>query len=469
MGNIGAASYDLTNSTLQVSENETIGGFEFPAIFIQDGGTNMGGNLFLESSSEYDFYGGNFVCFVFFNGGVFNQWGGNINDLDGPWQGQYNLAGGTLTTGGLGLPSGGYYGEGGFNSLQTGGTNIVGGIALGGAGRGTYTLTNGTLMASSLDVGIFESPIDVYSDSGNTFIQSGGYHTNGAVSINGLNNGYYGVFLSYYQLSGGTLATPSISVNVRQFAQSEGTNDEGVISFNDDAANFNENNGSAYVFSGGELIAGTVSLTGATFVHSGGALGSPTVIILTNGVWNEETNGAQLGQLQLGAGSNSIISFSTGSSVLQFTDSSGVPWATNGLLTVKNWNGSLYGGGQQQLVFGDSQTALTTQQLAEVQFQSPAGLASGTYPARILADGEVVPDSGSSLPPNIELLSGRSNGAFSMAVQGNAGQNYELDASTDLAHWVTMSTQSNSTGTVNFSDNGASNYPQRFYRARASD
>jgi hypothetical protein len=91
------------------------------------------------------------------------------------------------------------------------------------------------------------------------------------------------------------------------------------------------------------------------------------------------------------------------------------------------------------------------------------------YPARILADGEVVPNSGSSLPPNIELLSGQSNGGLSMTLQGNAGPVYEIDASTDLVHWVTMSTQSNSTGTANFSDNSASNYPQRFYRARASD
>jgi hypothetical protein len=458
LGNIGAGSYDLTNSSLQVYNNETIGGFGYPAMFNQNGGSNTAGNLFLEDSGEYDFYGGYFGCPLYFEGGTFNQWGGTINGLIAPWDGVYSLAGGTFIAGGLSLPSGGYDGEGNFEFSQTGGTNYVGNISLGGGGGGTYTLTDGTLVASSLDVGVFHNPIDAYSDSGNTFIQAGGYHTNGAVSIEGEAD-YYGVFLCYYRLSGGTLATPSISVNVGQFVQSGGTNDVGAVSIKDD---------SNYQITGGELSAGTISMTGTAFVHSGGILVSPPFLILTNGIWNEGTNGVQLGQLQLGAGTNSVISFPSGPSILQFAGSSSQAWSTNAELTIQNWNGSLYGGGQQQLIFGSSQTALTAQQLTEVQFQNPAGLPAGTYLARILADGEVAPDSGSPLPLELGLASSQSNGSLQLLIQGDIGQTYEIDASTDLEHWVPLSTLTNSTGTVSFSDSGASNYSQRFYRAQLS-
>src|SRR5207237_6008993 len=56
----------------------------------------------------------------------------------------------------------------------------------------------------------------------------------------------------------------------------------------------------------------------------------------------------------------------------------------------------LNGGGSKQIFFGTSSSGLTSQQLTQVQFSNPAGLPNGTYPARILSDGEVVPDQASS-------------------------------------------------------------------------
>jgi hypothetical protein len=85
--------------------------------------------------------------------------------------------------------------------------------------------------------------------------------------------------------------------------------------------------------------------------------------------------------------------------VLRFADSSLVPWAPAVLLTIQNWSGSLNGGGAQQVFFGTSASGLTGQQLGEVQFLNPAGLPSGTYPARILSTGEVVPNSGAPSGP----------------------------------------------------------------------
>ena len=60
-------------------------------------------------------------------------------------------------------------------------------------------------------------------------------------------------------------------------------------------------------------------------------------------------------------------------------------------LVVANWNGNLSGGGAEQLKFGTTQSGLTPNQLAQIQFANPAGLPAGNYPARILATGEVVP------------------------------------------------------------------------------
>jgi hypothetical protein len=451
LGNIGPGEYDLTNSVLNVAEWETVGGF--PAVFNQVGGTNSGG-LLLEDAGEYDFYGGDFACALYIEGGTFNQWSGNMRGITTAYQGEYYLAGGTFTANGLALPSGGDE-EGNFEFWQTGGTNFAGNIGLGGAdGRASYTLAGGALVASGLSVGVTYSFIDPYSDFGNTFSQSGGYHTNGAINIEGEASYTYGIFPCYYQLSGGILETPSISLAVGQFAQTGGTNDAGTITVN---------NSSSYQLSGGQLSAGTIALTGGEFAHSGGNLASPALLILTNGLWEEETNGAQLGQLQLGAGTNSAISLS-GSAVMQFAGSSGLTWASNAVLAVQNWTGSLYGGGRQQIIFGNGGNALAAQQLSEIHFQNPAGLPAGSYPARILSNGEIVPDAGASLPPRLGI-SGENGGGYQLTLQGAAGQKYEIDVSTDLVQWAAWTTQTNASGTISLTDSGSTNYSRRFYRA----
>ncbi len=84
-----------------------------------------------------------------------------------------------------------------------------------------------------------------------------------------------------------------------------------------------------------------------------------------------------------------------GSSILNFAHSSGTVWGGNwgvsALLTVSNWNGSLSGGGNTQLSFGTNSAGLTTSQIARIRFINPDDLPAGTYRARILPTGEVVP------------------------------------------------------------------------------
>src|SRR5581483_2220983 len=149
---------------------------------------------------------------------------------------------------------------------------------------------------------------------------------------------------------------------------------------------------SSYNFTNGLLIADNIHVTGqAIFLHAGGSFGGLDNVLLAGGGWVEQTAGEQLGQLQLGSGTNSSVNLPSGSCVLRFADSSGVPWAGDGRLTIQNWSGSLTGGGSQQLFFGTSASGLTSQQLGRMQFSNPAVLPNGTYSARILSDGEVVP------------------------------------------------------------------------------
>jgi hypothetical protein len=57
-----------------------------------------------------------------------------------------------------------------------------------------------------------------------------------------------------------------------------------------------------------------------------------------------------------------------------------------------------------------------------------------------------------------------SNGAFKMTVTGTPGQNYTIQASTNLVTgpWISVFTNS---GSFIFTDSNATNYPYRFYRA----
>jgi hypothetical protein len=60
------------------------------------------------------------------------------------------------------------------------------------------------------------------------------------------------------------------------------------------------------------------------------------------------------------------------------------------------------------------------------------------------------------------------NGAFTLEVRGNAGQNYVLEMATNLdsSVWVPLQTNLSSPSDFTFTDRGAANSPQRFYRIK---
>src|SRR6185503_10955277 len=98
-------------------------------------------------------------------------------------------------------------------------------------------------------------------------------------------------------------------------------------------------------------------------------------------------------------------------------------WEPGATLVVTNWSGSTNGGGADRVIFGATAQGLSQAQLSQVRFENPAGFAAGTYPAKILATGEIVP----MKPERIAYT--RTAGQLRLLWNGN----YELWTSTNVA------------------------------------
>ncbi len=62
------------------------------------------------------------------------------------------------------------------------------------------------------------------------------------------------------------------------------------------------------------------------------------------------------------------------------------------------------------------------------------------------------------------VASGMTANGFQLRVEGATGSNYVVQASTDLAKWTSIATNSAPTGIMDYTDTEARNHPQRFYR-----
>jgi len=75
------------------------------------------------------------------------------------------------------------------------------------------------------------------------------------------------------------------------------------------------------------------------------------------------------------------------------------------------------------------------------------------------------------VPDNLVSVQIRSGlaGQFILTVSGPAGQTYAVQASPDLSVWTVIgSVTLDATGSLDFTDPDAANYPQRFYRTQAT-
>ena len=248
----------------------------------------------------------------------------------------------------------------------------------------TFNMSSGSISTPRIqmeETSVFNQSDGIVNVSGELFIDQG----------TGMGSSYY--------LSAGTLFTSATTLSSSwpensALFQSGGTH---IVT------NTLWMNGSGmYELTGGSLSVSNIVLTGSLsyppqfFVNGAPPLAvtNPAGISSSGGAIVIEDSTQQFGPLSMQADSG--INLAGNSAVLRFADSHSNSWQSQlqGVvpqLLVYNWGGSTNGGGVDQLVFGSSSSGLTPGQVAQISFVNPSGFPSGTYPARILSNGEVVP------------------------------------------------------------------------------
>jgi hypothetical protein len=485
IGYIGPGVYNLNSGILAIS-NLWVGA-PFAGIIHQNGGTNLTLLTVLEGA-EYELNDGYFNSSIYFvNRGTFRQRGGIMDDALTIANGHYILEGGTHL-GAITVPSLTGVGLGSGDVVQNGGTNF-GDVDVGAYGVGSYILSNGLC-------------------SGRMFVHDRGYYTQwngtligGDVVVDGgpvyEKGGGGELLMGAFELNGGTVSCSSLIAS-GNYDQRNGTNNvsgtltvfgefghfhsDGTICASNLTLELFHNAGAAKTVSfngttvvtnellvydipgfwgSGTLIVSNITLTSGTGFGFGGEISQSGILSAEGATISLASAGSyHFGQL---LGSDSSLMLPSSPCDVDFADSSEMAWSGQ-MLTVNQWSGSLYGGGAHRIVFGTNNSGLTPQQLTQIQFQNPSGLAPGNYPARILATGEIVPDTGAPLPPMLNLNCA-SNGLMHLSIGGDIGQTYTIEVSTDLVHWNTWTDQFNTSGTMTLDDNDSTNCPQRFYRA----
>ncbi len=133
----------------------------------------------------------------------------------------------------------------------------------------------------------------------------------------------------------------------------------------------------------------TVIITGGSLLLSGDDQVVDTANMeLDGGIFDSDGFDEVLGTLTLS--SDSSIDLGTGTSIIDFDDSSGLElaWTDSGqILSILDYTGDTNGGGIDQIIFGSA--GLTDSQLAQIRFVNPWGT-SKTFHARFQGD-EIVP------------------------------------------------------------------------------
>lgn len=145
-----------------------------------------------------------------------------------------------------------------------------------------------------------------------------------------------------------------------------------------------------YDFSDGTLVASNIEIDAEWIIGSSaqvGRIANPGYCQM-GGILDIGDANEQLGRFILS--SNALINFTGSSTKLSFANSSAETWSPV-TLSISNWNGSLNGGGNEQLKFGTNASGLSASQLKQIRFINPAGFPNGLYLAKMLNTGEVVP------------------------------------------------------------------------------
>ncbi|MGH7969618.1 MAG: LamG-like jellyroll fold domain-containing protein, partial [Limisphaerales bacterium] len=211
----------------------------------------------------------------------------------------------------------------------------------------------------------------------------------------------------------------------------------------------------------GEVIAPTIEITYGTFSHQGGTVTNSALLKL-GGWWDEFAGDQQFGQLQVGAADGSLW-LGTNSAILRFADSTTQVWGA-GILHIRNWSGSLSGGGGNQVIFGNSGAGLTPAQVAQIRFDY---FPSTQYPAKILPTGEVVPNpSGAPNAPSGLSALGISANQINLTWSDNSldETGFKIERSPDGTNFVQIATTA--AKATSYSDTGLTPMTAYFYRIR---
>lgn len=502
IGDTGSGTYDLESGTL-VAGDATVG-TSFPSLLVQNGGSNACAWVHVLGQSEFDQDGGVFTGgAVVESNGVYQQSGGIAEEFNAELgvNGTFVQSGGARSGEELDVPN--LFMEGHFGSdsqgsvLQTGGTNEqsrlevgynLGAVVLDGpgtslpTGSGDYTLSNGVVNTAVS-----------YVAADGTMAQWGGTHITqglnvaGAVRISAFNT-VDSIDEGLYTLGNGLLRANAVNINGEGvIIQSGGTND--IFQELSISATINPigdfdghyllkgglvqtpsltvSQGAVFYQNDGQVVVSNIFLSGALFQQDGGSITQSGQLLVEASRFHFGAGTQQMGQLLLDnfGGTNCYFDLPVGPCIVRFADSSALAWSNNVNLTVDYWAGSISGGGNQQIIFGNSSSALTTQQLAQITFHDPVGLAAEDYPAVILATGEVVPDAGAF--PSLSVSTGPSADSIELSLHGGAGKTYEIDVSSNLVDWTVWTNTVDAGGTVTFTDS-TTNSPVRFYRSRLS-
>jgi len=403
-------AYILSNGVFNCGDLELIDGGNWT--FTQEGGISSITSIQLVDGANFNLNGGEMSVgsIGFQEGGAVAQNGGanHVSGLDvySVAGASYTLNNGLFYRGSLSISAGI---ADGAQFLQSGGTNIVtNSLYLAGEAyhypwdgvSANYSLSGGALIAQSLTLDTSGGPSDFWVGNGSAFFAGTIDVSNvtwapGAVSIgsgalgceNFLNSGGT-IFMSQ---TGGVL----LVTNLFQFG-----------GYYPRPYGFGAGHG-VYTLSGGTAFASNIIIDSEWNIGgSAGAITNPGSFQLSGvldigssqqlGIFILATNGSSLfaedgTPTGVPAVTHALINFTGNDVQLAFASSSGMAWTNGVKLVITNWEGSLNGGGAEQLKFGGSSSGLAPAQLAQIQFVNPGGLPAGTYSAQILDSGEVVP------------------------------------------------------------------------------
>ncbi len=403
------AEYDLTNGLFEAGT--VLLGEQVFSRFNQFGGMAVISDLYF---GPYPPYSG---------GGNYSLYGGNLslpNGLslysDGNSSASYFQAGGTNRTTTLSVEDGrayltlngglladnsavvmaGYYGNATIE--QNGGAHVItNGLSIAGGAHNsyavhpaTYTLNNGTLSASLIELNA--------NQGDSVFVQTNGTTSTGTFYAH--SQGFFGEFNDYITVAGGALSCSNFTLDdgAGSFNQSDGvlvvSNLLTITGYRD----LNIRYYGTYILTGGSVTASNINISGNLIIGDGSTnrISNPGFFSLSHLLQISNAT-EQLGGFILA--SNATIDLAGSASQLSFANSSGEAWAGGATLVIADWNGDPSGGGAEQLKFGTDQSGLTAAQLNQIQFR--IGTSTNFYPAKILSTGEVVPDT--SATPSVAI------------------------------------------------------------------